>query len=371
MTMANLSSYACRISSPEKGAIEKFIRAAEESIPCLEKCMSGSGQGGADLAWGELAFFRGNLPAAEENLLKAVNKAGRFGQYEIEFRSLFYLVRLYINQGNYEKMDAIREQFKTFLVKPDFFNRQTHYDVKVGWIRIQLGCPDLIAPWLKNDFEVSDLTSLVYGVEALVKAKYHFVMREYPATLAVLKDQENRDRLWSYVIGRVEIKVLEAVCCYKMGSREEAFACLDAAWEMAETNEFYMPFTELGKDMRALTKAALEEGATGIDKKVLEKIHLASSAYSKRLSLVTKQYQALNRQTSVEDDSVQELSHREHQILISLFQGLTGEEIASETGLSINTIKSIIKRIYNKLGALNRVDAIRIATELGLLAEKK
>jgi LuxR family maltose regulon positive regulatory protein len=294
-------------------------------------------------------------------------------------------------------MDVIREQFKIFLEKPDFLNRQTHYDVKVGWIRIQLGCPDLIAPWLKNDFEASDLSSLVYGVEALVKAKYHFIMREYPAALAVLKDQENRDRLWSYVIGRVEIKVLEAVCYYKMGSRKEALACLDAAWEEAAPNEFYMPFIELGKDMRTLAKAALEysaelekrgsppegnldqrsrrrvpeEGATKIDKKNLERIHLASSAYSKRLSLVAKQYQAQNHPRGGKKESREELSHREHQILISLSQGLTGEEIAAETGLSINTVKSIIKRIYNKLGAINRVDALHIAADLGLLTNNK
>jgi LuxR family maltose regulon positive regulatory protein len=130
-----------------------------------------------------------------------------------------------------------------------------------------------------------------------------------------------------------------------------------------------MPFIELGKDMRTLTKAALEEGGAKIDKKVLEKIHLASSAYAKRLSLVSKQYQAQFRRPEGEKSPGKELSHREHQILISLSQGLTGEEIAGETQLSINTVKSIIKRIYNKLGAINRVDALRIASDLGLLTK--
>ncbi|GHU06973.1 hypothetical protein FACS1894151_00590 [Spirochaetia bacterium] len=382
LTVANLRSYVCRNFSTEKGEIEKYLGALEESIPYMEKYMGGCGEGAVELGWGELFYFRGNLSAAEENLLKAVSKAGSFGQYEIEFHALFYLVRLYINQGNYEKIEPFREQFKTFLEKPDFINRHTYYDVETGWICIHLGCPELIASWLKSDFEASDFSSRVHGLETLVKAKYHFIMREFPAALAALKDQESRNGPWNCVLGRVELKVLEAVCYYKMGSRKESFESLDAAWEAAETNELYMPFIELGKDMRSLTKAALEisaafekrgsppgDGAVKTDKKVLEKIHLSSSAYSKRLSLVAKQYQSQNRQAGGKKSPVQELSHREQQILISLSQGLTREEIAAEIDLSINTVKSIIKRIYNKLGAMNRADAIRVASDLGLLGK--
>jgi LuxR family maltose regulon positive regulatory protein len=368
LTVANLDCYACRVGSHERGEIEKYIRALDDSFPCLEKCLSGCNLGGSDLARGELAYFRGDLPAAEENLLKAANTAGKYFQYEIELRALFYLSRLYINQGNYQKIMIIREQFKTFLDKQDFNNRQTFFDVDSGWLRIHLGCPELIAGWLKNDFEVGDRYSRVYGMEALVKAKYHFAMREYPAALAVLKAAIFR--LGLYVLGKVEIRAMEAVCYHKMGRLQESFACLDAAWEAAAPNGFYMPFIELGKDMRALTKDALEAGTTKIDKKELEKIHLMSSAYSKRLSLAAKEYQSRNRRQSTEY-SVQELSLREHTILVGLSHGLTGEEIAAENELSINTVKSIIKRIYVKLGAVNRVDALRIAADLGLLTERK
>ena len=43
------------------------------------------------------------------------------------------------------------------------------------------------------------------------------------------------------------------------------------------------------------------------------------------------------------------------------------EKIAAEYQVSINSIKSTIKNIYNKLGAINRADAIRIANADGLL----
>jgi LuxR family maltose regulon positive regulatory protein len=366
LTVACLPSYVCRIVSPKKGEIEKYIAALEKGIPYLEQCMSGCGLGMIDLVRGGLAFFRGILPAAEESLLRAANTADKYGQYEIEYRSLFYLVRLYLCQGNYEKIEAIRRRINKHLEEPNFINRQTYFDIQLGWFYIHLGYQEVIASWLKNDFEVSDLSSLVYGMETMVKAKYHFSIQEYPAALTVLKGQENRHGLGGCLLGMVELKVMEALCHYKMGSREESFACLEAAWESAGPNELYIPFIEQGKDMCTLIKAALKTGTVKIDKKILERIKLSASAYSKRLSLVAKHYLP---QDSQEKTPAGELSNRERQILISLFQGLTGEEIAEEIGFPFNTVKSIIKRIYNKLGAVNRADALRIASDLGLLAK--
>jgi LuxR family maltose regulon positive regulatory protein len=54
-------------------------------------------------------------------------------------------------------------------------------------------------------------------------------------------------------------------------------------------------------------------------------------------------------------------------VLTELSQGLTREEIAGHLSLSVNTVKSVIRSVYNKLGAVNRADAVRIATSLGLL----
>jgi LuxR family maltose regulon positive regulatory protein len=51
-------------------------------------------------------------------------------------------------------------------------------------------------------------------------------------------------------------------------------------------------------------------------------------------------------------------------VLTGLSQGLTREEIAGASGISLNTVKSVIRSVYNKLGALNRADAVRIAANL-------
>ena len=61
------------------------------------------------------------------------------------------------------------------------------------------------------------------------------------------------------------------------------------------------------------------------------------------------------------------LSRREKEVLTAILQGMTRLEIAAQTSLSANTIKSITRSVYNKLGALNKADAARIAASMDLV----
>jgi LuxR family transcriptional regulator, maltose regulon positive regulatory protein len=63
---------------------------------------------------------------------------------------------------------------------------------------------------------------------------------------------------------------------------------------------------------------------------------------------------------------VDPLSDRELDVLRMLRGELTGPEIARELHVSLNTLRTHTKNIYAKLGATNRREAVRRATELGL-----
>jgi DNA-binding NarL/FixJ family response regulator len=61
------------------------------------------------------------------------------------------------------------------------------------------------------------------------------------------------------------------------------------------------------------------------------------------------------------------LTTREHEVLLFIARGLTTQEIAEGIGLSPNTVKSHSRALFAKLGAHNRVQALAVATERGLL----
>ncbi len=62
------------------------------------------------------------------------------------------------------------------------------------------------------------------------------------------------------------------------------------------------------------------------------------------------------------------LSHREIEILTAVAAGSGDKEIAGEMCLSKSTIKAHLRAIYRKLGARNRVQAVALAIETGLMA---
>ena len=61
------------------------------------------------------------------------------------------------------------------------------------------------------------------------------------------------------------------------------------------------------------------------------------------------------------------LTPREMEILRLIAQGLPNKVIASELGTAEQTVKNQVSTILSKLGAGNRVGAVRVAKERGLL----
>ena len=61
------------------------------------------------------------------------------------------------------------------------------------------------------------------------------------------------------------------------------------------------------------------------------------------------------------------LSERELEVLAELAAGYANKEIAARLHVSPNTVKTHVARVFEKLGANRRTEAIRKARELGLV----
>lgn len=61
------------------------------------------------------------------------------------------------------------------------------------------------------------------------------------------------------------------------------------------------------------------------------------------------------------------VTEREYEVLALLAEGCANKEIARRLDLSPNTIKTHLARLYEKLGAERRTEAVRKARELALI----
>ncbi|MDT9593792.1 response regulator transcription factor [Nocardioides zeae] len=115
--------------------------------------------------------------------------------------------------------------------------------------------------------------------------------------------------------------------------------------------------------------AAMEAGASGFvgkDAPASEVLKTAAhAARSPRTFVCAGLAQAMVRRMSGESTR---LSEREHEILLLLADGLAALQVARRLHISESTAKSHIARIYQKLGAANRAQAVVTAMRIGLLS---
>lgn len=71
------------------------------------------------------------------------------------------------------------------------------------------------------------------------------------------------------------------------------------------------------------------------------------------------------------EDRAPEFTERELEVIALLPSPLTTREIGEELFLSRNTIKSYLRRVYRKLKASSRQEAVLLADELGLLRDRR
>jgi LuxR family maltose regulon positive regulatory protein len=75
--------------------------------------------------------------------------------------------------------------------------------------------------------------------------------------------------------------------------------------------------------------------------------------------------------TPAKQDLIEPLSERELDVLRLLETDLDGPDIARELVVSLSTVRTHTKNIFNKLGVNNRRAAVRRAEELELLSRSR
>ena len=73
------------------------------------------------------------------------------------------------------------------------------------------------------------------------------------------------------------------------------------------------------------------------------------------------------RQILKSDQPIPTLSSRQSEILESVTQGFSNEEIATRLGISVPMVKEHLNLVFSKIGAANRTEAVAIAFRKHLL----
>ncbi|MCL2718149.1 MAG: LuxR C-terminal-related transcriptional regulator [Lachnospiraceae bacterium] len=347
--------------SSEKGEPQKFIEAIIRCDKTTARFSGGVTVGADLLAQGELLFYQGKVKAAEPFVVNAIENAAKRMSFETLHRALFYLMRIAVAEGNIKKAETALCDIENLLNEKRYYKRYSSYDISIGWFQYILRRPEMFPEWLMEKFSPYAHPSSIENFGNQIKARYHFLTKNYLPLLNYIRELKNRE---SFLYGRIEMLAMEACVHYKMKNKEMAWKSFKEAYETAIPNDIQIPFIELGKDMRSLIIAVLREHpgdsalCIGIPRSWLESIKHKTISYSKSQSLFINEYQK-------NDSCVKTLTPREKEVLSYLYNGFSQPEIANQLNLSVNTIKMVTKILYNKLNVHKISDLVRIAAEQG------
>ncbi|MDR0350816.1 MAG: LuxR C-terminal-related transcriptional regulator, partial [Coriobacteriales bacterium] len=358
----NVGPYAFRMGRDGTDDPEVYIEAMRRAAACTTITMRGCMHGIDSLASAEYALFSGRNSDAEGHALKCITAAHEYGQFEIESRALFVLIRVYLQMGRYEMIMGALARLESLTEEPSFTYRHLIYEVISSWFYAIIGELGLVENWLKSEQWSSDQNRLISGIDDFARARYYLAQKDYKTLLAFVENLVTQYGVMHFIVGRIGASAMKAVCHMRLGNREEAFAQLRETYTLAHPLGLDTPLIELGAETRSLINAALKASVPGIPVEWLEKVRGRATTYTKRVTFIRSCYQDTH---SVEVPV--RLSDKELELLRDLTRGLSRAEISLAHSISINTVKSMLQIIYDKLGAESAMDAIRIATTRRLL----
>jgi LuxR family maltose regulon positive regulatory protein len=162
----------------------------------------------------------------------------------------------------------------------------------------------------------------------------------------------------------IEILLTQALLYQAQGNRPQALAALERSLTLAEPEGYLRTFVEEGERLRSL----ILDFRLQIEKQKHLGIH-PLVGYLDKLLTAFPQPAATAPKSKIEhlkSEIVEPLSARELEVLRLLRSELSGPEIAQRLIVSLNTLRTHTKNIFNKLGVNNRRAAVRRAEELDL-----
>ncbi len=184
------------------------------------------------------------------------------------------------------------------------------------------------------------------------------------AALAILGPLRQQMEAKGWQDEQLRAIVLQAVALQANGEKDKAAQRLEEALALAEPGGFVRLFIDEGKPMAELlgTMNASRQNRTTRGKDYISKLLSNFGSPLTSAPVGQKTPPSVSAQPLIEP-----LSQRELQVLRLIAQGLSNREISERLFLALDTVKGHNRRLYDKLQASSRTEALARARELGLL----
>jgi LuxR family maltose regulon positive regulatory protein len=300
-----------------------------------------------------LLYEWNDLEAAADHLQRGIELSQRGGNVEIQIGGYRTLARVKQAQGDASAaLDALQEAHQ--LAHEKDVPPVIHARNAASHAQIALAQDDTATAirWAEQATGHAD-ASPFYPLLGLTQARLLLARNEKAAAAEQLQGWYETALREGWQFGVIEVRVLQALAA---PTPTAALAFLADALALAQPEGYVRTFVDKGEPMATLLREAASQG---IAPEYVSKLLAAFgvSEYEIEVPLPPPPTQPL----------IEPLSERELRVLRLVAAGLSNRDIAEALYISVNTVKTHLQRIYEKLGVSSRTAAATKALELNLL----
>ncbi|QGQ99146.1 helix-turn-helix transcriptional regulator [Paenibacillus psychroresistens] len=345
-----------------QGQLRQAMRINERGLQLAMEHGEPAMRGTADMYVGMSELYRehDDLHAATQNLLRSKEQGEHTGFPQYQYRWRVAMARILEIKGDLDgALDLLIEA--EYLYVSDFFPNVRPVAALKARVWIAQGRLGEAFDWVREQ-GLSSLDELSYLREfehitmaRVLLAKYksdhsdHSMHEAMELLKRLLQAAEEGERTGSVI----EILVLQAIAHHMKGDIPSAFVPLERVLKLAEPEGYVRIFMDEGGPMAILLKEAVKQG-------------IAVNYVRHLLAAFNKTEDRTPAKQVVSEPMKEPLSERERDVLRLLRTDLSGPDMARELFVSLNTLRTHTKNIYDKLEVNSRRAAVRRAEELDL-----
>ncbi len=344
------------------------LRAAQQTYEAALRAAAALGpvsplSGLAYTGLGALLYEWNDLGQAEAYLEQGVELGKPWSHWEILAAGYVGLARIDLAQGDVKAAQARLDDFVDFARQTAIHWALPAIETYRAWLMVEQGDLASAAAWAETTNVPEDgPLSYAFEQDAAVLARIWLAQGQVEKAerlLVRLVEGAAAGGRWGRVI---EALVLQARVLEARNERRGALKALERALELAEPGGYIRTFVDAGQVIRRLLGAI--DILPGYVSQLREAFDYGEALGG--LSEGTRPSGKLPAATSAVSQLPEPLTDREAEVLALIVEGLTNQAIADQLVVSINTVKTHTRHIYEKLDVRNRAQAARRAIELGL-----
>jgi LuxR family transcriptional regulator, maltose regulon positive regulatory protein len=350
------------------------LRAAEQTYRRALARMTPSGgsplpaAGLQSIGLAEVLRQRGDLDRALRHAIDGLELCRQIVSTEPASAGLATLAWIQYGKGDHAAARAAADEAARAVPTADVVSMFNPGPAERARLLLAFGETDEVQAWIaERGVRETDVPSYPREREYLVLARLLLARGNAERALSLL-GQLHASAVSQGRFGSViEVRVLQALAFEAASRTACAFEALADALALAEPEGYVRVFADEGPAVAALLRwlvaSAQRDQSPTPDTATLE--------YA-RLLLTTAPLESADAglsgiRTASGNVLIEPLTARESEVLLLLAEGKSNREIADRLVVTLDTVKKHLTRIFGKLGAVSRTQAVARARELGLL----